>query len=395
MQLLDAAELVVSELVTNALVHAGTPVSLRIVAEPTALRVEVHDGSSHLPVRRRWADTAGTGRGLLIVEDYCDRWGSTPTLAGKVVWFEIGHLPDRADPTLPSPTDDEVVVPVRLLAVPLLMQWAWQEHASSLLREFLLYALEDDASALAQHAAASAALSLLHEQLPVPYLPTAPDVLMASLIEPDVTAPEVCLQIPASSVRHFEVLDDLLSRAVAAAREGRLLGAPTQPEIVEMRGWLCGEVARQAQRLEPVSWVAGTHLHVPGKVPAGWQGLQRELRDSPLAVVATDDSGIIVAVSGPALELMGYGETTDLVGRRVLVLIPERYHQAHIAGTTLHATNGRDALLGQEVRVPMVRSDGVEISVDMRVESGRHGTGPAFFAAHLRVVGSTPEGVEP
>jgi anti-sigma regulatory factor (Ser/Thr protein kinase) len=59
--LVDAAELATSELVTNAVVHAGSQVTLRITAEARAVRVEVGDTSRHLPVRRSWGAAAATG----------------------------------------------------------------------------------------------------------------------------------------------------------------------------------------------------------------------------------------------------------------------------------------------------------------------------------------------
>ena len=88
-ELVDAALLATSELVTNAVVHAGTPVGLRITTEDAAVRVEVRDASPHLPVRRSRTHTAGTGRGLIIVTqaalsfEVADRIGERD--AGRVV----------------------------------------------------------------------------------------------------------------------------------------------------------------------------------------------------------------------------------------------------------------------------------------------------------------------
>lgn len=381
--LLEAAELVTSELVTNSLVHAGTHVSLRITAEPTAVRVEVVDGSTHTPARRGWADTAGTGRGLLIVEAFADRWGTASTAAGKVVWFEIGN------PTFPLVIEDQAphrgeTVEVTLLDAPILMAWAWQEHAATLLREFLLCVLEEDAEVIGQHAAASDALSLLNEQFPKPDLPDDLAVVMATLVEPGVTADSISIHVPASSVDHFTMLDDLLSRAVVAARQGHLLGAPTQPEVVEMRKWICGEVVRQARGQQPTSWQVRSKV-VTGEESYGWLGLRDAMRDVNEAMIATSDSSIIVAVSQKALALLGYDDAADLIGHRVLVVIPDRYHQAHIAGTTLHVANGRDMLIGQWLPVPLVRADGSEVEVDMRVELGRYGDEQGFFIAYFRV----------
>ncbi len=85
----DAASLLVSELVTNAIVHARTDVELRLVADDHMLRAEVSDGNPTFPRPRRPMGLAGTGRGLLLMDDLASRWGVLPTGAGKTVWFEL------------------------------------------------------------------------------------------------------------------------------------------------------------------------------------------------------------------------------------------------------------------------------------------------------------------
>ena len=87
--LLDTAQLAVSEVITNALVHAGTAIDLRIVLDRTGLRVEVTDGSPHFPALRDYTPLAGTGRGLRLLDDIVDAWGVFARGDGKVVWFEL------------------------------------------------------------------------------------------------------------------------------------------------------------------------------------------------------------------------------------------------------------------------------------------------------------------
>lgn len=381
----DAAELVTSELVTNAVVHAGTQVSLRITTEASAVRVEIGDSSPHLPVPRSWGRTAGTGRGLLLVDDQADRWGAVRTGTGKVVWFEIGR------PSGPSPEDEAVsrpepdVIVVTLLNVPLLMHWAWQEHASALLREYLLLVVEREPHALEEHALASDALRLLETHLPAPHLPTDPADLMASSIDPGVSAERVQLLVPIAAVAHFGVLDRMLTRAVRAARAGQLLGPPTQPEIIEMRQWLCGEVSSQARGAEPVPWRALTDVRILHDGDVVQTDIQRELAASEVPALATNDESVIVAVTPSLLDVLGYDEQAALLGRRILVVVPPRFHQAHIAGTTLHATNGRDVLLNRWVIVPAVRADGSEIEVELHVTARGWRDDARTFIAEFRV----------
>ncbi|WP_441250460.1 SpoIIE family protein phosphatase [Kitasatospora sp. McL0602] len=85
--LAENTELMVSELVTNAIQHATRPVTLRLV-RTSVLRCEVGDDSALLPRTRRAGPEDERGRGLQIVARCAERWGATRLGAGKVVWFE-------------------------------------------------------------------------------------------------------------------------------------------------------------------------------------------------------------------------------------------------------------------------------------------------------------------
>ncbi|WP_371502186.1 SpoIIE family protein phosphatase [Kitasatospora sp. NBC_00374] len=80
-------ELVVSELVTNAIRYAGGPVGLRLIRD-RVLVCEVSDPSNTQPRLRRARDTDEGGRGLFLVAQLADRWGSRFTRAGKTIWTE-------------------------------------------------------------------------------------------------------------------------------------------------------------------------------------------------------------------------------------------------------------------------------------------------------------------
>lgn len=89
--------LCVSELGTNAIVHAAAPKSgftLRILAWTQRLRVEVEDQGGGLPVQRtaRFEDTSG--RGLLLVDVLSDDWGVVEGPRGKTVWCDFMLKPD-------------------------------------------------------------------------------------------------------------------------------------------------------------------------------------------------------------------------------------------------------------------------------------------------------------
>lgn len=85
----DIAELLASELVTNAVLHAGSAVNVRILSDGEMLRVEVSDSSSSAPQRRNYSADAATGRGLGLVEELAADWGTRTEALGKTVWFTL------------------------------------------------------------------------------------------------------------------------------------------------------------------------------------------------------------------------------------------------------------------------------------------------------------------
>lgn len=89
----DSLELLVSEVVTNAVRYAERPVTLRLL-RTDVLRCEVGDDSPQLPRQRRARETDEGGRGLFLVNRLARRWGATRLSSGKVVWFEL-PLPPR------------------------------------------------------------------------------------------------------------------------------------------------------------------------------------------------------------------------------------------------------------------------------------------------------------
>ncbi|MEU3512639.1 ATP-binding protein [Streptomyces longwoodensis] len=85
------AELLTSELVTNALVHTDDDAVLTATVEPDRLRVEVRDFVARKPCPRvPVADDGTNGRGLMLVQSLADAWGVHAHGVGKAVWFELG-----------------------------------------------------------------------------------------------------------------------------------------------------------------------------------------------------------------------------------------------------------------------------------------------------------------
>ena len=388
--LCEAAELVISEVVTNALVHAGTDVQIAARVGRDGVRVEVSDGSPHLPATKNYADLASTGRGLQLLEQMVDRWGVDPHEEGKTVWFELGASEGLSagrqemeldDAAVPESTDDCIVVELR--GVPLLLHSAWQMQAESLLREYLLARLDDDngTDEIERHAAASDAMALLQEQVPTPELVEDPDALMAAAVEPYVSAERVLVRVPSSSVPHFSLLHEILETATDMADAGTLLTPPTQPEVQCLRQWLCSEVTQQSGGRSPRAWDADVEDATPPRNPARWD--PSIVTDAAGAMLAADDTNRILAVSPAALALLGYDDPSELVLRRLVEIIPSRYRQAHLAGFTLHLFAGRSPLLSRAVVVPALRKDGSEVMVQLRVTAHRLPEGRKAFVAEL------------
>jgi PAS domain S-box-containing protein len=389
--LTEATVLLVSEVVTNALLHAGTEIELRAGVDESGVRVEVGDGSLHFPSRRRYAATAGTGRGLMMLESMVDDWGVTTHATGKTVWFllsdgsferdtEPAHHPDSPEGGRPPGGGD---VTVELQNMPLLLHAAWQEHAEALLREYLLASLDStDDDPVQVHAEATDAIAVLEEHLPGTPVPVVADELMTDATEPEVSVDRVRVPVPRESVAHFDTLDRAIEAALDLSEEGLVLSPVTQPEVQAFRRWLCRQVLRQAAGSRPEPWTVPDDADAALLVPPGWD--PTAVADATRAVVAANQLSQIVAVSRPAAELLGYEDPADLVGRRIVAMIPERFRQAHVAGFTMFLLVGRRPLLERAVTVPALRRDGSEVTVELSVHDQPLGDGHSVLVADLR-----------
>lgn len=87
---LDTVELLTSEVVTNAVLHADSDPVVEVAAEGGTVRISVQDQNPAWPSPKRVCDDATSGRGLALVDTMADAWGveSLPK-EGKRIWFEV------------------------------------------------------------------------------------------------------------------------------------------------------------------------------------------------------------------------------------------------------------------------------------------------------------------
>ena len=389
--LADTAVLLVSEVVTNALLHAGTDIDLAATLDDAGLRVQVSDGSPHLPSRRRYAATAGTGRGLLMMESLVDDWGVTRHGAGKTVWFRISgppkDLPDenalRTDqPGTPRQRRDNVSV--ELQNMPLLLHAAWQEHAEALLREYLLVSLDSVGDDPIQvHADATDAIAVLEEHVPRTAVTMTAEALMDHAVEPLVSATMIQVPVPLGSVAHFGTLDQAIENALDLSHEGLVLTPPTQPELHAFRRWICRQVLSQAAGGRPEPWRTPDDALGPTVVIDGWD--PHVVTEATTGLIAADATSRILVVSREAAEILGYDDPRELAGRRIVSIVPERYRQAHVAGFTMYLLVGRKPLLDRPVVLPALRRDGSEVEVELTVRTPTLGSGETVLLADIRL----------
>jgi anti-sigma regulatory factor (Ser/Thr protein kinase) len=86
---IDEAELLVSELAANVVVHAHTPMRVSVLERAGHVRIEVRDDDPTLPQRRSPDAMSLGGRGVMLVDIMASAWGINGNHCGKTVWFEL------------------------------------------------------------------------------------------------------------------------------------------------------------------------------------------------------------------------------------------------------------------------------------------------------------------
>lgn len=388
----DSAELALSEIVTNGILHAHTPLSIRVDVAVDEVRVEVSDGNPALPIQRRAVDPeATTGRGLELVAALVRACGVRPEPAGKVVWFTVGDeeldQPGEADllaawQDLDAEPADPYGVPdvttVVLQRMPTALWTAARAHHHAMLRELVLYVAEHDdlAPVLPDVALADRARHLIWTALLAELDRTgAPDAV------------DLPVAVPAGLGPGFSALQDALDVGERLAVRGRLLVRPALPEIVAVRDWACEQVVAQLAGVPGAPWPGADQPHfldlASDRVDSGDHDWDRSVvTESARGLVAADDANRILAVSRSLARLVGW-EPAELVGRRVAALVPPELREAHVAGFSRHVTTGEAHILGRTLELPVLHRDGTTVPCTFTVERQDLGNGRPVYLASI------------
>jgi GAF domain-containing protein/anti-sigma regulatory factor (Ser/Thr protein kinase) len=299
--LVPDAELVVSELVTNALLHGAPPIAVHLDTQEDSVRVEVTDGSRHAPVPAVARHDAMTGRGLSLIAAVSRDWGIEQRSGGKAVWAELSTAAAPPDDlmgdvdidALLSAWDDDDDDGVRrytvsLGDVPTDLLLAAKAHVDNLVREF----------ALASHGADSGATAAIPPQLAelieavVTRFAEARHSIKRQAVEAATHGRErttLTLTLPLDAadngIRYLAALDELDSYARAA----RLLTLETPPQHRVFRRWYVEGLVTQLR-------AAGAGEPIP-RTPTFEARLLDEVRVVEVARRAADRAARLQAVT--------------------------------------------------------------------------------------------------
>ncbi|HTW98106.1 MAG TPA: ATP-binding protein, partial [Acidimicrobiales bacterium] len=272
----DVAVLLASEVVTNALLHAGTAVTVTLELGGHELRVEVADRSPLPPVRRQLGPGAPMGRGLLILDSLATSWGVDldPDRSGKVLWFVLDRLAlattlrheQPLRPLTPEPGPPEGWRRCRLLGTPVAVFERCLEDHGSLVRELRM--LED--TLRGAHGAEPDALGALVAEIAGTSIATlwraittACEQAMAESARHEIADADAAgldtadldTVLPEGASEAAALLDQFFERVDRVWVPGwRLLSPRPGATSQALRRWLLDEVRRQGAGKAPTPW---------------------------------------------------------------------------------------------------------------------------------------------
>jgi anti-sigma regulatory factor (Ser/Thr protein kinase) len=249
--------LIGSELVTNAVLHARTELTLTMELRDGRVRISVKDRSKAPPTLRHYQADALTGRGLGVVAALSDSWGISAAADGKVVWAEVAASGNAAGtqarrppreprqaPVAPPAADGEGLRTIRFPAVPVADYLALQAHNDALFRELELISIELERDGSAKVAPP---LAELVDQLYSRFRgqrDSYRDVVAAALARGEPTV-DLATKVPRSAAGAALGYLELLERADELCRTGVLLTPEPPAKVKGLRRWFVEEMVAQ------------------------------------------------------------------------------------------------------------------------------------------------------
>jgi anti-sigma regulatory factor (Ser/Thr protein kinase) len=250
------ASLLVSEVVTNAVLHASGPLSIEVLHKDGAYRIAVSDGSKTPPTEKGYQRDDATGRGIQLLECLAAAWGCKRTGTGKTVWFDLPVPFDDSSPrgTGRRSNDDPypIGMPIALLDAPIQPMIRTAAHYDALYREFRLI-LELDPSHL--EAVPGRLLGLI-DGLGTSFLGVgrAVEETWDTAVEENRDAIDLHFRLPPEAGPAVLRYNQLLDEADEYCRRFELLTIAPTDEAVSVRGWAFGQIVSQCQGEPPTPW---------------------------------------------------------------------------------------------------------------------------------------------
>lgn len=286
-------ELIVTELVTNALLHGAPPIALRVLHLGTGIRVEVEDMGRALPVKGARRLNAMTGRGLELVTALSTSWGVEPSSRGKIIWAEVGHSVEVGTVTDPfvdveallaAWEDDEPVerrYTVRLGAVPTDLLLAAKMHIDNVVRELMLVRAEEVSSGVSLPAPMATLVTAVTEEFAKARAEIKRQALDAAKHDKPVV--ELVLNLPLPAADAGERYLAALEEADRHARAARMLTLAPPRSHQAFRRWYVQELVDQLRTSargeippppEPFSQVLAAEVDRLSSLEDSWERLQ-------------------------------------------------------------------------------------------------------------------------
>lgn len=261
--LVECAELGVSELVANAILHAAAPYKVRVRGTASHPRIEVVDGSPRPPVPPAATDRDDLGllltfgRGLSMVAQCAVAWGATIESDGKIVWFEpapemndaasVEWVIDHPDRIPPEPTS-EGAVEVHLLGIDVPLYSSLKRQYRELRRELRLLSLSHQ-SDYPLAGDLTSMFANFERQFPDTFRQQIAEAEQRGLDRVDVSFPMVRESGPI-----FVTMTEMFDVADAFCRAERLLSIARTPRQRALHTWLLSELVQQLDGAAAQPW---------------------------------------------------------------------------------------------------------------------------------------------